>query len=86
MGNHSNSNAVVDSRAKVIGVTGLRVVDVSAFPFLPPGHPTAIVYTLAEKIACDILGENRGNGHSKRQALRSLIENLLAMPKSLYRS
>jgi choline dehydrogenase len=29
-------------------------VDASAFPFLPPGHPQATVYMLAEKIAEDI--------------------------------
>ena len=35
--------AVVDSQARVMGVSGLRVVDASAFPFLPPGHPQATV-------------------------------------------
>ena len=39
MGNTSDPMAVVDSHARVIGVSGLRVVDASAFPFLPPGHP-----------------------------------------------
>ena len=43
MGKRSDPNAVVDSQAKVIGVRGLRVVDISAFPFLPPGHPQATV-------------------------------------------
>jgi choline dehydrogenase len=33
----------------------VRVVDASAFPLLPPGHPQATVYALAEKIAADIL-------------------------------
>ncbi|KAL9588349.1 MAG: hypothetical protein Q9203_002842 [Teloschistes exilis] len=55
MGRRNNSNAVVDSTAKVFGVQGLRVVDASAFPLLPPGHPQATVYMLAEKIADDIL-------------------------------
>ena len=35
--------AVVDSRARVFGVKGVRVVDASAFPFLPPGHPQSTV-------------------------------------------
>jgi choline dehydrogenase len=35
--------AVVDSRARVIGVEGLRVVDASAFAVLPPGHPQSMV-------------------------------------------
>lgn len=62
--------AVVDSRARVFGVDGLRVVDVSAFPLLVPGHPQSsvckcssgmielmltFVDMLAEKIADDII-------------------------------
>jgi len=43
MGRKDDKNAVVDSDANVIGVKGLRVVDASAFPFLPPGHPMATV-------------------------------------------
>lgn len=46
---------VVDSHAKVFGVDGLRVVDVSTFALLPPGYPQAMVYVLAEKIAVDVL-------------------------------
>ena len=29
--------------ARVFGVQGLRVVDASAFPLLPPGHPQATI-------------------------------------------
>lgn len=43
--------AVVDSRARVFGVKGLRVVDNSASPFAVPGHPQSSIYMLAEKIA-----------------------------------
>ena len=35
--------AVVDSHARVFGVSGVRVVDASTFPFLPPGHPQSTV-------------------------------------------
>ncbi|KUI66630.1 Versicolorin B synthase [Cytospora mali] len=56
MGKTSDVNAVVDSEARVIGVQGLRVVDASAFPFLPPGHPQSTIYALAEKISCVISG------------------------------
>jgi choline dehydrogenase len=38
MGRLNDTNAVVDSKARVIGVEGLRVVDASAFPMLTPGH------------------------------------------------
>ncbi|KAH8195274.1 hypothetical protein TruAng_010569 [Truncatella angustata] len=60
MGKPNDNMAVVDSQAKVIGVQGLRVVDASAFPFLPPGHPQATIYALAEKIACNISGKCSG--------------------------
>lgn len=47
--------AVLDSRARIIGVERLRVVDASAFALLPPGHPIVTVYGLAEKVSDDIL-------------------------------
>lgn len=43
MGKKGDPLAVVDSRARVFGVKRLRVVDASAFPFLPPGHPMSTV-------------------------------------------
>ena len=55
MGKASDPMAVIDSHARVFGVKGLRVVDASSFPFLPPGHPQSTVYMLAEKIAANIL-------------------------------
>ncbi|KAL8782689.1 MAG: hypothetical protein Q9213_005168 [Squamulea squamosa] len=54
MGKQGDPNAVVDPKARVFGVQGLRVVDLSAVPFVPPGHPQATVYMLAEKIADNI--------------------------------
>ena len=51
MGPRSDWMAVVDTDTKVYGVRRLRVVDASAFPFLPPAHPQSTVYALAEKIA-----------------------------------
>ncbi|KAF2231595.1 GMC oxidoreductase [Viridothelium virens] len=54
MGSVDDPNAVVDSKARVIGVQGVRVVDASAFALLPPGHPQSTIYMLAEKIADDI--------------------------------
>ena len=55
MGRQSDAMAVVDSNAFVFGTSNLRVVDASAFPFLPPGHPQSMVYAFAEKIADGII-------------------------------
>lgn len=55
MGKAGQKGAVVDSKARVFGVKGLRVVDNSVIPFSLPGHPQSSVYMLAEKIAEDIL-------------------------------
>lgn len=46
MGQTDDPNAVVDSKARVIGVSGLRVVDASAFPFLPPGQPQVSAFAV----------------------------------------
>ncbi|KAI9656211.1 MAG: hypothetical protein M1821_004874 [Bathelium mastoideum] len=54
MGKKSDPNAVVDSRGRVFGLKGLRVIDASSFPLLPPGHIQSTVYMLAEKLADDI--------------------------------
>lgn len=58
MGTSDDNMAVVDSRARVFGVSGLRVVDASSFAILPPGHPQSTIYALAEKIAADIVAGN----------------------------
>jgi hypothetical protein len=43
MGTADDPMVVLDSQARVQGVQGLRVVDASAFPLLPPGHPQSAV-------------------------------------------
>ncbi|SCN92979.1 unnamed protein product [Fusarium fujikuroi] len=62
MGKKDDDMAVLDSKARVYGVKGLRVVDASAFPVLIPGHPVGTVYALAEKIAHDIITEEKSEG------------------------
>lgn len=54
MGKAGDVKAVVDSRARVFGVQGLRVVDISSIPISLPGHPSGSVYMFAEKIAENI--------------------------------
>lgn len=65
MGRKDDKMAVVDNRARVYGVSGLRVVDASAMPFLPPGHPQSTIYALAEKTADDII--HGGPQHQQRE-------------------
>ncbi|KAF1992843.1 GMC oxidoreductase [Amniculicola lignicola CBS 123094] len=55
MGKKGDAKAVVNSEAQVFGVSALRVVDASAFPFMVPGHPQATVYMFAESIADAII-------------------------------
>lgn len=59
MGRRNDTGAVVDAQARVFGVEKLRVVDMSAVPFVPPGHPQSTAYMLAEKIAEAILRDSR---------------------------
>lgn len=54
MGKPDDKYAVIDSKGRVYGTKNLRVTDVSAFPFLPPGLPISTVYIVAEKITDDI--------------------------------
>lgn len=54
MGRPGDPMAVVDSKARVFGVEGLRVVDASSFVFTPPGHTQGYTYAHAEKLADDI--------------------------------
>lgn len=51
MGREVDKMAVVDTEARIFGVQGLRVVDSSIMPLLPPGHPQSTIYALAEKVA-----------------------------------
>ncbi|HEV7922363.1 MAG TPA: GMC family oxidoreductase [Thermoanaerobaculia bacterium] len=54
MGKATDSNAVVDSNFKVIGVDGLRVVDASVFPRIPGFFIVTPIYMIAEK-ASDVI-------------------------------
>ncbi|KAF8996801.1 GMC oxidoreductase [Cyathus striatus] len=47
----SESNSVVDTKLRVHGMEGLRIVDASVFPTQVSGHTTAVVVAMAEKAA-----------------------------------
>ncbi|RYN61830.1 hypothetical protein AA0114_g601 [Alternaria tenuissima] len=55
IGSDDDPNAVLDSKFRVRGVEGLRVVDASAFPRAPGAFPVLAVFMLSEKAALDIL-------------------------------
>ena len=58
MGKRSDSEAVVDSHCKVIGVEKLRVVDSSIFPRITNGNLNAPSIMVGEKASDHILGLN----------------------------
>lgn len=60
MGKRDDCWVVVDKEVKVIGVDGLRVVDVSSFVLLLLGYFQSMVYVLVEKIVVEILWKNYG--------------------------
>jgi len=57
IGGNNDLDAVLDSRLRVRGLTGLRVVDASVFPRIPGYFIVTNVYMLSEK-AADILTED----------------------------
>ncbi|KAH4196977.1 hypothetical protein HBH42_072540 [Parastagonospora nodorum] len=60
MGKSPADGAVVDSKARVFGVYGLRVIDASSLPFSAPGHTQGVTYAHAEKLVQDIIDAVRG--------------------------
>lgn len=54
-----NAGGVVDPTLKVYGVDGLRIVDASVVPLLPPGNLQSTVYAIAER-AADLIKEEHG--------------------------
>ena len=51
MGADDDPMAVCDSRLRVRGVAGLRVVDASVFPTIPSVNPVGTIMALAERAA-----------------------------------
>ena len=57
MGKSDDPMAVVDSELKVIGLTGLRVVDASVMPTITSGNTAAPTMMIAEKISALLLAQ-----------------------------
>lgn len=62
MGADGDPNAVLDSRFRVRGTTGLRVVDASAFPKIPGIFIAVPIYMISEKAADVILEDATAAG------------------------
>jgi choline dehydrogenase len=58
MGTDNDPGAVVDSRLRVIGVRGLRVVDASVMPVITSGNTNSPTLMIAER-ASDMIREDR---------------------------
>lgn len=57
------SDSCVDSKFRVHGVDGLRVVDGSVFVRAPGGFPVGATYTVGQKAFHDILGDAGASTH-----------------------
>jgi choline dehydrogenase-like flavoprotein len=60
MGKVDDPMAVLDSKLKVIGMQGLRVIDASSMPVVPNTNTNAPTMMVAEKGADEILKEHMG--------------------------
>ena len=57
MGRDNDPMAVVDSRLRVRGVTGLRVVDAGVMPLITSGNTNSPTLMMAEKAARWIIAD-----------------------------
>ncbi|KAF6832166.1 choline dehydrogenase [Colletotrichum musicola] len=57
IGGDGDRNAVLDSKFRVRGVDGLRVVDASAFPRIPGVFPVVATFMISQKASDTILSE-----------------------------
>lgn len=62
MGRADDPMAVLDSRLRVRGVQGLRVIDAGAMPRITSGNTNSPTLMMAEKAAGWILADRQGRG------------------------
>lgn len=61
MGPKGDKDYCVDSKFRVNGVEGLRVVDGSVFPHTPGAYPVAATFMISQKAFKDIIGHSKGS-------------------------
>jgi len=59
MGAPDDPRSVVDPECRVIGITGLRVIDASIMPDVPRANTHLTVVMMAERMAARILAERQ---------------------------
>ena len=69
MGRADDEDAVVDSRLRVRGVAGLRVVDASVMPFITSGNTNSPTAMIAERAAAMLLDERRERRHADERIM-----------------
>ncbi|ACC72219.1 choline dehydrogenase [Paraburkholderia phymatum] len=77
MGTADDPGAVVDSRLRVVGVEGLRVVDASVMPTITSGNTNSPTLMIAERASDMIRVDRRARAHSLS------IETRVALPMSV---
>lgn len=74
MGADGDQMAVLDSRLRVRGVEGLRVVDASVFPTITALNPVGMIMTIAERAAAFLL-EDRAQESAAPSAIASASDD-----------
>jgi choline dehydrogenase-like flavoprotein len=66
--------AVVDSRLRVHGITGLRVADASIMPNIIGGNTSAPAMMIGERAAAFITQDSRSDTANSKPKLRSVAD------------